>query len=270
MTKRTPTFMTLLAGLGAAVGCSDGSEVNIGNTQSLGGKLSDYAATWDGYAEAYTFPPSNSDHLHLVIAADGTGSMQVGSDPLLPTATDPDVGYPPNVVLDPNSLIGDLMPGLAGGVLYPLHAAQVQTNRIQIGLKPHDYYAGWCALQSSYRVFLGWTDSGTVLNYGYRCLPGASGSESIDLNPPQCNIQINAPDGSYSQQPADCGKYTLCLGRVCDCDATSCGSSPTMPADATPPQYPAELDAALDSSGTSMTGTLNLDGMRITVHLQRQ
>jgi len=270
MTKRRPTFMVLLAGLGAAVGCSDGSEVNIGNTQSLGGKLSDYAATWDGYAEAYTFPPSSSDHIHLVIAADGTGSMQVGSDPLLPAATDPDVGYPPNAPADPNAVIGGVMSGLAGGVLYPLHASQVQTNRIQIGLQPHDYYDGLCALQTSYQVLYGWTGPDMVPNYVYSCLPGGGGGESLDTNPPQCNVQIDAPDGSYTQQPVDCGKYALCLGRVCDCNETSCSSSPAMPADATPPQYPTELDAALDSSGTSMTGTLNLDGMRITVHLQRQ
>ena len=37
----------------APVACSDGPPVDIGHGQAL---ISDYAASWDGYAEAYTFP----------------------------------------------------------------------------------------------------------------------------------------------------------------------------------------------------------------------
>jgi len=56
---------------------------------------------------------------------------------------------------------------------------------------------------------------------------------------------------------------------VCACTATSCAIS-TLPADATANQYPYELDAALDTTGKNLTGTLNMDGTRITVHLQRK
>ena len=41
-------------------------------------------------------------------------------------------------------------------------------------------------------------------------------------------------------------------------------------ADTIPAGYPAELDGALDSSGKALTGTLNLNGTRVTVHLTRK
>jgi hypothetical protein len=34
--------------------------------------------------------------------------------------------------------------------------------------------------------------------------------------------------------------------------------------------YPVELDGTLDSTGTTLTGTLNLDGTRVIVVMQRK
>ena len=68
--------------------------VNIGNTTAVGSQLSDYAATWDGYAEATTFS-DGSDHVRLTIDASGQGSLVVGDSAPLPAPTDPTVGYPP-------------------------------------------------------------------------------------------------------------------------------------------------------------------------------
>ncbi|HVT07049.1 MAG TPA: hypothetical protein VHO67_06310 [Polyangia bacterium] len=276
--------LLLLGSLAAPLGCSSGGNVNIGDTQSLGGKLSDYAAQWDGYAEAYTFQPSNSDHIHLVLDAQGNGTLQVGNDPLLPAPTNPDVGYPPGAPAEKASFATDS--GLLGGVLYPVYAAQVEAGRIQFGLKPLDYYGAWCALQTPYHVlsgyhsnsgavsglggFFGGTDAGWVPDYGYFCIPGASGGESGTSDNPQCTVDEQSLDGSVTTTPVDCGKFYLCETRVCACTATSCIASPTVPDGTSPAGYPAELDGALDSSGKALTGTLNIKGTRITVHLARK
>ncbi len=142
MNRLTLLSLVLTAG---PLACSTGENVNIGDTQQLGGKLSDYAAEWDGYAEAYTFQPSGSDRIHMTLDAQGNGSIRVGTDPLLPPPTDPNVGFPPGREY-PKDIVADT--GLREGFLYPLHAAQVDAARIRIGLKPFDYYAPWCALQT--------------------------------------------------------------------------------------------------------------------------
>jgi hypothetical protein len=274
MKRNTLKSITMLLGLVApAIGCSDGANVNIGETQSVGGKLSDYAATWDGYAEAYTFQPSGSDKVHLVLDAQGNGTVRVGTDALLPAATDPNVGYPVGAI----TTKPDLNDGLQGGVLYPVYAARVEANRIQIGLKPNDIYASWCALQTSYHVLIGngaqldaagnpIPDGPLVPQYIDTCIPGSGGGESNG----QCAVHINAQDGSSTDQPIDCGKYYLCLLQVCACNDGSCTAAPAVASDAGPASYPTELDGALDATGKNLTGTLNVNGTRVTVHLQRQ
>ncbi len=277
-TKRTVRLL-LLGLLAAPLGCSSGGNVNIGDTQNLGSKLSDYAAHWDGYAEAYVFTPSNADNIHLVLDAQGNGTVQVGTDPLLPAPTDPTVGYPPGYEgLDKQQ---DVTPtDLQGGVLYPVHAAQVQTGRIQLGLKPHDYYAAWCALQTPHYIIDGYMgtgirpgdDGGTWTPiFAYSILPGSGGSESTDSSGNNaCFAQITAADGSTSSQQIDCGLWYLGNSGVCTCTATACTSSPSLADGTAPVDYPVEIDAALDTSGKNMTGTLIMNGTRVTVHLQRQ
>jgi hypothetical protein len=277
-------FLGLLA---PALGCSSAGSVNIGDTQNLGGKLSDYAATWDGYAEAYTFQPSGTDNVHLVLDAQGNGTLQVGNDALLPAPTDPNVGYPPNVNIDPKAPAALPPSTLKGGVLYPVYATQVQSDRIQLGLKPLDYYQAWCALQTPYYVLQGYMgapgnipgghpdasvsalDGGSVVPiYGYSILPGAGGSESTDSSGNAvCFVQNSLPDGSYTDQQIDCGKFYLGTFNVCSCTASACSSFPAVPSGTAPADYPAELDGALDSTGKMLTGTLVVDGTRVIVHL---
>jgi hypothetical protein len=147
--ERTHIVVALIFGAGAQVACSGGGNLNIGNTSTVGANLSDYAGTWDGYAQAYSFLPDGSDHVRLTIAANGQGTLQLGDAPLLPAPTDQNVGFPTeaaaaNLISGPRSPVSILNEG----VLYPIHNAQVQTGRIQAGLKPNDYYAAWCALQT--------------------------------------------------------------------------------------------------------------------------
>ena len=285
MTRTTRLVPVLFLGLLApALGCSSAGSVNIGDTQNLGGKLSDYAATWDGYAEAYTFQPSGTDNVHLVLDAQGNGTVQVGTDPLLPAPTDPNVGYPPNANIDPKSPVALPPTNLQGGMLYPVYAAQVAANRIQFGLKPLDYYQAWCALQTSHQVIGGYqlrpdasvpdggvaVDSGSVVvNYTYSVLPSLGGVMSQDANG-NWHCYLESDPAGASPQQVDCGKYFLGNENVCTCTADACAASPTIPPGTAPADYPAELDGALDSSGKELTGTLVIDGTRVIVHLTRK
>jgi hypothetical protein len=282
-------LVALLCGAGFSAACSGGGAVNIGNTNVVGSQLSDYAASWDGYAEAYTFTSDGSDRVRLTIAANGQGTLEVGNAALLPAPTDPNVGYPPG---QPDPLTGPNT-GLSGGVLYPLYAARVQESRIQAGLKPNDFYGAWCALQTPYYILYGYTGSGVqyldagvpgdadhgaaadggglVPIFRYNCLPGEGGSSSgIGANE-QCTVQIDSTDGGQSNQAVDCGKFALCTRYVCACTAASCTASPVVAGGAIPSDYPVELDAALDSTGKTLTGTLALStDLRVTVVLQKQ
>jgi hypothetical protein len=311
--ERTLTLVALLCGAGAPLACSGSGAVNIGNTNAIGSQLSDYAATWDGYAEAYTFTPDGSDRVRLTITGNGQGTFEVGNAALLPAPTDPNAGYPAG---QPDPLIGPNQ-GLSGGMLYPVYAAQVQEDRIQAGLKPNDYYGAWCALQTPYYIINGYVKSGvpdagndaicapyicgataclttcggntdcsspnvctammmfvrprSVPNFVYSCLPGAGGGISGQGSSEQCSVQVDATDGSYSDQSVDCGKLALCTRNVCTCTASSCAAGPVVPAGTLPSGYPVELDAALDSTGKTLTGTLALStDLRVTVVLTKQ
>lgn len=253
----TRTKLLLIATLSAApLACSGSGDVNIGDTQQLGSKLSDYAATWDGYAEAYTFPPSGSDRVRLVLDGSGSGTFRVGdNDMLLPPASDPSVGYPPTI--GANGPLTSQNWRLRDDFVYPVHNPQVQADRIQVGINDMDFYAGWCALQTPVARDPSSPDS------GYGCLPNLGSFFDGDAT---CGLI----DADGTRIPVDCGKLSMCnFLMVCTCTATGCGI-PARPADQSPALYPEELDAALDSTGDNLTGTLTVNGERVTVHLTRQ
>lgn len=249
-----------LFGCAAAPACSGGS-VNIGNTNAVGSRLSDYAASWDGYAEAAGFLPSGSDRVRLTLDQAGHGTLQVGDGPMVAPPTDPSVGYPPGISAD------DAL-GLVEGFQYPVYAAQIQASRIQLGINPTDLFAQWCAIQTSYPWAAG--DAGTT----YTCVQNYSATVTGSVDAGNLACQYVTFDGS-SVGPVDCGKETLCVlerGRVCSCAATGCTNAQVVPG--TPAnEYATELDVALDGPGRSLTGTLLVGqgppGGRIAIHLTR-
>jgi hypothetical protein len=267
MTKTRLLSRALLLCAGLPLACSGGKSINIGNTNTLGSQLSDYAASWDGYAEAAAFLPDQTDRVRVTIDADGNGALEIGNAPTLPPPSNPNVGYPPSIVDNT---------GMFEGFLYPTHAAAISADRIQLGINPHDVYAAWCALQTPY-VFsfseLPVPDGGTQ---AYGCLPnwGTGPNNSPDGGPdggPGC--ALTPPDGG-AILPVDCEKIALCglgLGlNVCSCTASSC-TSLAVPSGAGANQYPVELDAALDSTGKTLTGTLAISStLRVTVVLTKQ
>jgi hypothetical protein len=244
--------------------------------------MATFAGTWTGYAEAHTFQPSGSDQVRFVLDANGNGTVQVGTDALLPAPTDPNVGYPPGT----GGQKPDTPDGLVGGVLYPVYAPQLQAEgipgRIQFGLKDLDYYAAWCALHPPvYTItgcsvtvggaggFGGQSDGGVVsLMYGYSISSfNGGGSSTTSGGTPLCYLGTVSPDcTSTTDQQVDCGYYDLVLAQVCSCTAASCTSRPTIAAGTLPAGYPIEFDGTVDSAGKMLTGTL----AGYTVHLTRQ
>jgi hypothetical protein len=238
--------------------CSDQGSV----TTYTGNQISDYAASWDGYAEAYTFE-DGSDRIRLRIAADGQGSIQVGDTGLLPHPVDPAAA--PWHWLAGNALVTRLKPGF----LYPIYDPRVETARIRLGANFRDLYRDWCATQTPYLR----DDSDPPL---YECVHGNG-----NLVPSNDGSSCTATDGLGQPLPIDCVTVLACLnpppcdptfaacddsGLLCPCDASSC-SVPTV----TDGQYPIKIDAALEDDGSKLIGTLAAsDGTRYTVRLKRQ
>jgi hypothetical protein len=243
--KQTWIAILLLPLASAAAACSDGGNVDIG--ESTGGKLSDYAASWDGYAEAYTFPGTMSDRVRLTLDANGRGNLRFGDAPLLPPATDPNVGYPPGASIQ-GFVVHD-------GFEYPVYDTRVETSRLQLGAWPEDFYAGWCTLQTmTYAI-----DGGGV----YTCLPPSPGGTIEGGTGTECALL----DASGTPMAFDCLKLALCeRPGLCACGAAGCAPTPA-PTDVT---LPVTFDGALDGGGTMLVGTLVLGNDRVTVRLQRQ
>jgi hypothetical protein len=248
--RRRIGYMVALAFAPAvlAVGCAKSDKLDIGDghekVAATGASLSDYAGSWDGYAEAYTFI-DGSDRIRLKLDAHGEGTLEVGDSPALP-APDPDKGYPPS---DDTDLAGKPFmvsrPGAYPGFGYPVSGAKVESKRIRIGTSTQEVFREWCEMQEP------------VLQVGafptsYGCANGVSASG----DPMVC--MTTAPDGTSI--PIDCGKAGNCL-TVCQCTETKCGVTETIDTN---------LDAALGGdSGDELTGTLVLGGERIVVRMTR-
>jgi len=252
------------AGLGAlalvAVGCgSQGGTATYTGTQ-----ISDYVATWDGYAEAFTFE-DGSDRLRLTLSTDGHGFLQVGDAPLLAPPTDPSVGYPPSPwIWSPPPLGSELKPGFA----YPLYDARVETARLRFAADYHDVYTDWCAMQTPYLL------DASASPPSYACVPNAWNlGWNVSADGKSCTmVDLN----TGQPVPVDCVQAWVCTEPVpCDCDsawlcqydANSCWTPP--PANGV---YPVQIDGALENAGANLVGTLAMnDGRtRFTIRLTRQ
>ena len=257
LTKRTARwlFLSLLA---AAFGCSDGGQVNIGNTQTLGGKLSDYAATWDGYTQLSTFS-DGSDHFHLTIDAHGHGTLLVGDSPPLPAPTDARrrLSARRRQHVQP----GQLNPPFVG-FAYPLHATRVQSRRIQLAIDFNDVYARWCALQTP-------VSTGTDADTGAE--PSAARRRSRRSTIPRQPRPARSRSWTAPAEVDDCGWLTLCSlpATTCSCTATACTAA-LVPDGSPVGEYPLQFDGQLDATGSTLTGTLGARGGGMTVILERQ
>jgi len=218
-------------------------------------ELSDYAASWDGYGEAASFPESGSDRVRLVLHANGEGTLEVGDAAPLPPPTQAEGGYLMNSGTGGNA-------GTEGafrdGFKYPVHEARVEAGRIRFGIDPLDLYGAWCALVPPM--------PNDGVPSGYAC-----GTPSSGMNSPPDQCFFYTPQ----ETPVDCGIYRMCMyGGPCTCTASACGPHVTPSDGMSLENYIVVVDAAIDSAGTSLTGTLAIkeDGgstNRITIRMQR-
>ena len=230
-----------IAAVLALTACSESVPVtDLGRT---GAALSDYAASWDGYVEAWQFA-SGSDRVRVVLDAAGQGTLELGDQPLFAPPTDPNVGYPPGVEW---SLPGNLPP--IEGFQYPVQEARVEARRLRLDADPNDIVKAWCQMQTPV------LDEGIPQQPTYACVPNW-GYEQTGTGCAQVNPQTN------EHVPVDCVKLGLCmLPGDCECTATGCDVRASSPM---------QLDAALQGDGNDLAGTLALDpGTRLNVHLTR-
>ncbi|MGC4087209.1 MAG: hypothetical protein QM756_04755 [Polyangiaceae bacterium] len=245
MIKHQVIAASLLA-LGAFA-CSGGNAVDIGEDHPVktGATLSDYAAVWDGYAEAYRFP-SGSDRVRITLDENGHGYVEFGDQPLLAPPTDPNAGYA-------NTLVGtNYFDTLEEGFRYSALFANVQAKRFRLGVENDELMKAWCELQTPV--------SSNASSSGYACIP------NLGWRMPTPGVCIMDTDAGPTE--VSCDKALLCgLGTPCTCTAQSCTVTPPTSLALTA----TTLDAALENEGNTLTGTLLMGGTeRVTVRLERQ
>ena len=249
--------MTILGGLTlAAAACADrDGTIDIG--KSAGSSLVDFAASWDGYAEAYVFS-DGSDRVQLVLDSEGRGTVQVGARALLPPPSDPSMGYPPGPwnFEDNNGLVR-LQPGFR----YPIYRARVEAQRIRLDADSHDIWREWCATQTP----IGINSAGEhtcvpdlIDPHGQGCQYQDSGTGAV--------VQVDCLRAVLCQTEPPCPSCTEATYPVCRCSATSCAIRSVTE------RYPVQIDGALDDTGRQLVGTMAIDDLqeRVTIRLTRK
>lgn len=248
--------------LAAVWGCAGKDAVNIGDDNTprakTGELLSDYAASWDGYAEAYKFR-SGSDRVRIQLDEEGHGTIVLGDGAPPAPATDPDELYLP---LDISSVsagapFGFVTDELAEGFAYTVQHASVEEKRIQLGIDANELYKSWCELQTP-------VHNTAPEGPEYGCLPyfTSAGASNVDG---VFHCHINDYE-TGEEVEVSCAKTTYCgPNPVCSCTADGCTVAPLASTNATSHV----LDAALDDGGDSLVGTF-IVGDRLTVRMNRQ
>lgn len=231
--------LTLLSLLLITPACSSDSSVDIGDG-SLGQELSDYAASWEGYVEAFTFS-DGSDRVRITLGGSGEGTLVAGDAPTPVTDPRPQGQESDN----PFTGFSEPFPGFA----YSIHFAEVEASRLRFRFDTAEPMADFCSAQTPYH----WEED------HYRCLPNTGHLVSEG----ECWLE---PHGE-PPVPVDCFTLGVCQGGGgCYCDADGCSiPEPSK-------QVPFALDAALEDSGDSLEGTLQLGdgGPRPVIRLSRQ
>ncbi len=249
---------TMIVTLSSTLGCSS-DPVDIGDDKT-GEKLSDYAASWDGYAEAHEFA-GGSSRVRIVLDSAGAGTVEFGDGPAVPPP-DPDVGY---MVQDRTSpYLNQNLNELVVGFDYTARNSVVESKRLRLIVDPRELYKEWCSMQSSYpdASFPG----------RYTCLPhmDEGGSAPLCVTPPSDTECCATTNTGFSFRE-DCSKIALCSlfwNSPCDCTASGCDAE--TPEDLSSYRYSVvRLDAALEDEGTALVGTLLIGSAHVTIRLTR-
>jgi hypothetical protein len=202
-----------------SVGIAPGAAGAAGTTEPSGaaGAMADPGTLggsqkWTGYIENHTFP-SGSDAIVLKFATDAkgvvAGSIVFGMGTSPRPATDPNVGYPANL------LAGALGFGPGGGsgyvaegYSYSFDGGSLDGQRLRFEVNLAQLWAGWCALQKPASDGSG------------GCLPNWGAMANA-----QANMCAQFEPKTNNPVPVDCSKLFLCWGpgAVCSCPANTCG-----------------------------------------------
>ena len=226
-----------------ALGCSSSPNVDLGDGEvgERGDLLSDYAAEWTGYAEAYTFP-DETDVVRLTLDENGEGFLEFGdSSPVAPLDTEA-----------PESV--DYYDGT--GYAYPV-AATVEQGRLRLTVDADEPYRAWCEAQPPIELLD--VDNNAGGGTYYACSPPGGRvpqGDGMCLYISKWDVAETTPD------LWNCNALDVCESR-CACDANGCtldGSSRMA------------IDAAFEDEN-SLTGTwrvgLGNGERRVTIRLTK-
>ena len=276
MTQIRLNLSLIVLGAAAASGCSQGSAV-IGDqaTETKTG-LAAYAATWDGYIEAYTFL-DGSDRVRVTVTEDGTGTIRFGDHDLWPPASDPNAVYPPD--FEDGAALSSCPPVAVAwdGFVYPLKNLRVEQERLRASAASEAIFGSWCSIQQPISVGSGayaCIDTNSwIAGYG----PGCVGTDP-DAGTSGCAAyrQLTTGPGQYELFDLPCMQAALCYdhsqnsasngsaSNIVVCTCTEAGCQPgDIPDDVI-------IDTALDEAQQNMAGTLALASTNYTIVLKRQ
>jgi hypothetical protein len=165
--------------------------------------------TWKGYVENFKFKDDTDAVLLVITSEAGAGHITFGNSPAPPPATDPNVGYPPDV----KSAGPGGMPPFTGpyaGFAFTLVDPTYANDRLQFTIAVNELYAHWCELQTP---ILDEANAGGMYfcahNWGFR----GGGPTACSQPDPSTMMDV----------PIDCEKLRLCQpGGACACTAQSC------------------------------------------------
>jgi hypothetical protein len=209
--------------------------------------ISTFAESWTGYIENFMFS-SGSDAVRISFTVDSAGQVSgvvtLGDGTPPPPPTDPNVGYPADLLTKSNVALLGGPDYIAEGFAYPMTGGTLAGSRLRFTIATVELWRDWCALQ-------------TPVGTSGRCLPNTGAMISAD----QMRCALLDP-ATNQYVPVDCGKFALCSQSfICLCDASTCslnddGRSRTS------------FDLNL-SSGTAASGSLSGQLGQHNVHFTR-
>jgi hypothetical protein len=166
------------------------------------------SGSWSGYVENFAFN-DQSDAVTLTFRnAPPGGQVVFGDSPPLAPPSDPNVGYPGGLQLEPmHPSTSAPYPGFA----FTLMKTSLDGQRLQFDIAPTELWTTWCQLQTPIL-----DEVNADMSYGcvHNWATSFGGPQGCSQTDPATRQQV----------PIDCGKLALCQfgSGVCGCTAQGC------------------------------------------------
>jgi hypothetical protein len=242
MQKMTGSASVLLvmASVGLVACSSDTKSLGTDDPADTTLSLEDFAASWDGYIEAYELP-STSDRVRIVLDEQGEGTVLFGDGEALAPPTDPDAAYPPQAAND--EYMDRSVDSVYEQIAYPVHEGRLEDSRLRLEIHLYDAISDWCALQ---------TPVYDEINDMYHPVPNTGGGMD------ETGCYYLGPNGEHVS--ISCAKVSL--SNVCACTETACSINEGGPA--------VKLDGMLQDDGATLEGSIVFNSTPYTIRLARQ